>query len=208
MKTLTARRGIAAVLFAALFPVAGASRAGLRQVSRDAAIHIWIVDLAGLPPQVRAQAEETVADIFRAAGVEVSFVECLALPARPCLAAPAKNDFWLQILARRPSHTHPDATGFTMLTRSQRPGDSYAAVSYPMAQSVARELDVPLASVLGAAMAHEIGHLLLDSPAHSRTGIMSPRLDRRQFRQLESGELHFTEEEARRLVERARALAK
>ena len=44
--------------------------------------------------------------------------------------------------------------------------------------------------LLGAAMAHEIGHLLF-GPAHAHSGIMSPRLGPREMRLAARGALLF-----------------
>jgi hypothetical protein len=54
----------------------------------------------------------------------------------------------------------------------------------------AREREV--AQVLGYAMAHEIGHLLLPAPAHSSTGIMHEGWDTDDVRRIVSGALTFT----------------
>jgi len=201
---MTGRRGIAAVLFLARQGIAWGSDAGVLEAPRTAKIHIWLVDRAGLPEKLRSAVEAAAAGIFRKAGLRLDFVDCLSAPARPCLQAPGEADFWLQILAGWLQDSHADAAGFTVLAPSERAADSYAAVSYATVEVAAHQLDVPVADVLAAAMAHEIGHLLLHSPAHSQSGIMSPRLERRHIHLLESGHLLFTREEAALLKERAR----
>jgi len=175
--------GIAAVL---LWTLGGATR----QTQNIHAIHVRLIDLAQLDGPVALQAESLAAGIFRRAGVELDFVD----------EAP-KAEFWLEILKQRP-RPHGDATGFAVLVRSDRSRDSYAAVSWPIVQGAARELNAPEVEVLAAAMAHELGHLVLHSSGHSRTGLMKPRLDRAQIELLERGELSFTKEETARLVER------
>jgi hypothetical protein len=203
MSNLAERRGTAAIFLLAFVPVAAASHLGLGEPPRPPEIHIRLVDFAGIPEKVRTQAEAVVVTIFRRAGLELDFVECLSADAQPCRQPPSEADFWLQILNQRPKNPIRDAAGFAVLVRSHRPGDSYAAVSYPMVQSAALELDAPVAAVLAATMAHEIGHLLLNSSAHSRTGVMSPRLDRPRILLFESGELLFTRDEVARLSQRA-----
>jgi hypothetical protein len=153
-------------------------------------IHVRLVDFAELPKGVEAQAESLVAGVFRRAGLELDFVD----------AAP-KADFWLQILKQRP-RLHGDTTGFAVLVRSDRTRDSYAAVSWPIVEAAAHDLGAPEVELLAAAMAHELGHLLLHSSVHSHSGLMKPRLDRAQIDLLERGELNFTREEVARIVER------
>ena len=157
-----------------------------RQVSPAPIVHVCLVNLAQLPKGVEAQAESLVTRVFRRAGMDLDFVE-----------AP-KADYWLEILQQRP-RLHGDTTGFAVLVRSDRTRDSYAAVSWPIVEQAARELDVPAVEVLAAAMAHELGHLLLHSSAHSRSGVMKARIDRAQIELLERGELFFSKDETARL---------
>lgn len=140
------------------------------------AVHVRLVDLAGVPQKDLARSETMVTSIFRKAGVEVEFVD-----------SAGEKDVWLQILKDPPRDLHGDVTGFAVLVPSERRTDSYAAVSYPMVKAAARGLDADVAEVLAGSMAHEIGHVLLKSNAHSRTGVMVPRLDRPQIRLLRRG---------------------
>jgi hypothetical protein len=214
MNRISARRGIAAVPiatllgtllaapFAAQTHAARHARRAIGQIPRPPAIRIRLVDFAGLSPKVRAAAEAPVIRIFRQAGVEIAFVECLdAAASAPCRQPPGPTDLWLQILNRAPHRLlGDDATGFTVLVHSPQAADSYAAISYPRVLAAADDLDVDATEVLAASMAHEIGHLLLNSGAHSRTGVMSPRIDRRQIAFLQRGELLFTADQAARLA--------
>jgi hypothetical protein len=50
--------------------------------------------------------------------------------------------------------------------------------------------------VLGAAMAHELGHLLLDSHAHSHDGVMAERLRPAELIRAARGELRFDDQQA------------
>ena len=52
--------------------------------------------------------------------------------------------------------------------------------------------------ILGCVIAHELGHLLLGSNSHSDEGIMQPRWDPNQVRQLMMGTLLFTPEQSKR----------
>ena len=52
--------------------------------------------------------------------------------------------------------------------------------------------------VLGAAIAHELGHLLI-SKEHSKTGIMKAYLNQSDFRKARQGELRLTAEQARHI---------
>ena len=72
---------------------------------------------------------------------------------------------------------------FVLINRVNEIADGY---------STARSL------VLGAAIAHELGHLLV-SGEHTRTGIMKAYLNQSDFRKARNGELRFTAEQARHI---------
>jgi hypothetical protein len=188
--------GIAAMLLLTPARVAFASDCSCRRVSQTQRVHVRLVDMAGLLDGVETQAESIVRALFRRVGLELDFVE-----------AAEKADFWMQIMKQRPLNLHRDTTGFAVLVRSERSSVSYAAVSLPTVEEASRELEAPVAEVLAVSMAHELGHLLLHSSAHSRSGIMKARLDRTQIELLERGELLFTKDEATKLVELARRLS-
>jgi hypothetical protein len=60
--------------------------------------------------------------------------------------------------------------------------------------------------VLGAAIAHEIGHLLLPHDSHSKSGIMRAEWNQSDFRNAKSGGLLFTADQAAQI--RGRLVAK
>jgi hypothetical protein len=170
------------------------------EAPQPAVIHVRLADTAGLSVKMRAQLEVIVVGLYRKAKLRLDFSNCQTTPDDACHFALRSTDVWVQILKHRPAQLRSDCTGFTILVPSERLTDSYAAVSLPAAKVAAQEMDVPIVDVLAVSMAHEIGHLLLHSRMHSRSGVMSPRLDQRQIQLLERGELGFTREEATRLT--------
>jgi hypothetical protein len=58
---------------------------------------------------------------------------------------------------------------------------------------------VRLGVLLGAMMAHELGHLLLGVNSHSREGIMSIPWDARKLQHVDLGRLGFTGEQASKI---------
>ena len=65
-----------------------------------------------------------------------------------------------------------------------------------------------MAQILGHAMAHETGHLLLWSKSHSSTGIMKASWSREDLREIAMGHLAFTFQEAEVMRGNAKARAK
>ena len=68
-------------------------------------------------------------------------------------------------------------------------------ILYDRVETVARNADADVATVLGHAMAHEIGHLLLPA-GHSLSGLMGADWDANDLRQAEGGRLLFTPDQA------------
>ena len=61
---------------------------------------------------------------------------------------------------------------------------------------VARRYGQPVGKVLGIALAHEIGHVLLPPPSHSASGIMRPSWEGDALRHAISGDIGFTDHQA------------
>lgn len=83
-----------------------------------------------------------------------------------------------------------------------------ASVYYEYAARLAVEeeyVEFGARTILGCVIAHELGHLLLGPNSHSSQGIMQPRWGREQVRQLLTGTLLFTPEQARVLRAEARS---
>jgi hypothetical protein len=143
-----------------------------------------------VPANVLTQAQNFAATALSHAGMPVTWTLC------PCDTPPGPTDFPVQILDRQPSSRSRDAAGFAVT----HPGaGAYAAVSYPQVLAAADQCDQPPFLVLGATIAHEIGHLLLGPKAHSPRGIMSARIGCDELRLASRGELRFERSEAQRL---------
>jgi len=141
-------------------------------------IAIQLVTPASVPQSTVAAAEQVATTILQTSGVQPFWVGCRAKTL--CLH--------LQILDKA-IPLHGDTAGYTVA--------DYAVVSYPQATAAAASCGEPVAVVLGAAMAHELGHLLLPPPSHSATGIMSPRLSCHELTLAARGELRFTPDQVR-----------
>ena len=108
------------------------------------------------------------------------------------------NEFWLRIVPQKPPALGDETLGFAIHDPVAGAGGGYAYVSYPMVEVLTKTVGTSESQVLGVAIAHEIGHLLLGA-AHSSTGIMCVRWRRAQFEMMSTGRLLFTAEETTRL---------
>jgi len=143
-------------------------------------IAIHLVVPASVSPKTVAAAREVATTILRGAGVQPVWGRCR--PGARCLH--------LQVLDTAIA-IHGDTAGYTVA--------GYAVVSYPAATAAASSCGEIPEVVLGAAIAHELGHLLLPPPSHSETGVMSPRLGCRELRLAARGELRFTADQVHAL---------
>jgi hypothetical protein len=126
-----------------------------------------------LPQKTLRAAEEQAAHILSSAQVKVVWRE--------------RGDLQLQIVNTEARGLAGDAAGFAVLIPG---GAGYAAVSWPTVEREARQMEVDAAYLLGAAIAHEVGHLLF-GPSHAAAGVMAARLGQREMRLAAQGELRF-----------------
>lgn len=75
---------------------------------------------------------------------------------------------------------------------------------YDRVTTVAHERQRNVSDVLGWAMAHEMGHLVLPYPSNSATGIMSAVWSGDAFRHAKDGALSFTMSQAALMRSRCR----
>jgi hypothetical protein len=75
-------------------------------------------------------------------------------------------------------------------------GGRLAYVFYDRVEPLARKYQMSDASLLGVAIAHEVGHLLLPYGSHSSTGLMQADWDDRQFLLARARLLRFTAQQA------------
>jgi hypothetical protein len=102
------------------------------------------------------------------------------------------------MIRRRPVENSSSASGRVMgiaLGDRHDVGGS-AFVFRDRVTHVARERQQDVARVLGYAMAHEMGHLLLPYPAHSTNGIMRAEWNGDDLRHIADGSMLFTPAQA------------
>lgn len=134
-----------------------------------------------IPAKTVHHAESVAAFIFAQAGVSVSWSD--------------RGVYRIQIMNSQPRNHSRDAAGFAVLT----PADSgYAAISYAAVEQTANSLGADPGDLLGATIAHEVGHLLL-GPAHSQTGVMRAHFGARELEMVGRGELLFDAGQAARI---------
>ena len=136
-------------------------------------VAIHLAAASGIPPKTLHTAQERTAHILASARIKPLWTD--------------RADLHLRIVATEPQGLATDAAGFAVLI----PGETgYAAVSWPAVSRGAEQMEVDPTVLLGAVIAHELGHLLF-GPSHTHSGVMSPRLGPNEMKLASRGELRF-----------------
>jgi hypothetical protein len=139
---------------------------------------VWVINAARVDESTLTGALKRVALIFRDAGIRLTWLNCpgTAIPSAACAGGFGDEpDVLVLRIVGYPAgeSVSPNALGFAVAHR----GDSkYASVFRGRVLAmVGRGGPCSEAELLGHAMAHELGHLLLGTSAHSRYGLMAAR---------------------------------
>lgn len=157
-------------------------------------IHVRIQDETSMSPATLAAARTVAARLFHKAGVRIEWLDpASAASLREALAeGPDRTAFWralytVHLVTRVPAAGRSSSLGFAS------PGTRVSTVVYQRVEQVSVDTGADLTVVLGHAVAHELGHLLLGRASHSAAGLMQATLDVERAAQ---GRLSFTAEEA------------
>jgi hypothetical protein len=160
---------------------------------------VTVYNDARISSDLITQAEQRAAEIFWRAALEVIWVNCTALNGArdaACAQVEGSNPFVLRIIPRVASSTSAAAFGVAFLAKDGT--GRYADVFWQRVQELHENSNVGVAGILGSVMAHEIGHLLLGSNAHSVSGIMRAHWEAAELRRINMGALLFlTDQEVR-----------
>lgn len=144
----------------------------------DLRITVHVYNISEVPAQTLAVAEAEAGKVFERAGIQVLWVSGPLTPAEvwkskdrssPCV----RSDIFLRIYNQsmvKPWRVNGSALGFVLPFQN-----SHAIVFYDRVHRLCQIRQNEPAPILGAAMAHEIGHLMLGSEQHSPIGMMGER---------------------------------
>jgi hypothetical protein len=190
----------------------GLGRSGATNVVRPT-ITLRVVNEGGVDPQPLVLAKKEATRIFDHSGIGLVWLDCQSGRAEwangnPCQRDLGPAEFWMRVVTHRPSATSQDMLGFTELDESR--GSGSAGVYYTAAVEMASMWPARVGEILGAAIAHEVGHLILGANAHAPRGVMYAHWGRAQFELIGISELSFPADQAKLLrdgIERRRQMA-
>jgi hypothetical protein len=137
-------------------------------------------------PSMRTAAIETASTIVEMAGISVEWYDCTENGRRPaCQDVRRSGNFIARLMPAlapgttvRPAIAALDTQGDTepplgfAVIDPDTHGAKMVTVFHDQVEAVARRTGVARSELLGRALAHEVGHLLLGVRGHSRTGLM------------------------------------
>lgn len=161
------------------------------------AVVLQMNNIAQAPTGHVWRAQQEVMRLYHNIGVDVAWIGPDAAPAAP---APAIRIVLVPYETGDMLRREKPVMGAAVLTEL---GTSVAYIFYRQVEAQARQYDVSLALILGSAIAHEVGHLLLPDGRHSPDGLMRACWTRDDFYRAEQGQLRFSTEQASLIRARA-----
>jgi hypothetical protein len=139
---------------------------------------------AGVEARTLLAAERETSRIFRDAGVTVAWLNC------PSSIEPCPE----HLLAITIGNVAPER--YTNTSVGVALGEARATIFFPRVREYAKVGIATDAQILGHAMAHEMGHLLLGEASHSRFGLMRAQWTADELQRMAMGSLVFRPEQS------------
>jgi hypothetical protein len=157
-------------------------------------------DAAGVPPRALDQARASATVVLAAAGIRPIWRPCHATA---CISRPKPHEIEIRIVkATRLSER--GSLGFATVDVVQHAG-TLATIYFDRIDALAAEIGADRGELLGRAVAHEIGHLILGTTAHSPIGLMRATWTADEIRRRQPLDWMFSSQQAtemqRRLAE-------
>jgi hypothetical protein len=155
--------------------------------SKTDAIEVLVFNEAGVPSNVLAHAKMEAARIYQPLGLNLTW--------RNVADEQRRHLFTIKIVAAPSSpELHRRALGVANTSEGLNGRTAYAF--YKRIRDFSGMHRVDISAILGGVIAHELGHLLLPSRSHSRSGLMSSAWDGELALRAAKGLLTFSEPES------------
>ena len=174
---------------------------GWQAVGLAATIFIRSYNNFGLPVADLAVAREHAQAILQEAGLSIVWEDCWAGERQPIsTSARCQEPVGGDIVLRLQKTNGTDRSKFVSmgfsLVGTAGAAPFLATVYVDRVESVARGAGTDARRLLGLAMAHEIGHVLLNSNTHAASGLMRADWSRNELRRKDAAAWHFLDSEA------------
>lgn len=181
--------------------------------SFDPAFTVAVYNVAQLPRGTLARAEALAAEIFNSAGIDLHWADATVSNQMDLL-----NDFSMTPATGCTQRLHSESVRVEILSHAP-PGFALQALGYALPcaergvqvtiyadrlEAVSQHTPAAFYRVLGHALAHEIGHVLLRSSTHENGGVMKRVWSRNDWQRAAVTVVPFTTNEARRMLQELR----
>ncbi len=138
-------------------------------------LSVRVYDNADVSKAALRTALDTATQTLRPADVEISWLTCTTASGGRCSVPLGRGEIMVR-LVRSAKGAAPDDESLGTALVDPRTGTGVLATVYvDRVERLARSSDGDLGMLLGRAMAHEIGHLLMGRAGHASHGLMRPR---------------------------------
>ena len=176
------------------------SLALIAQTGPEATIRVRIYDQAHLDRQTIERAQRQVSFIFEKIGVRLEWLTEGEPPLRILLVEqlPPEIRSSEEVFGYTPKDPDGTSSGLAYV--------AYAPVKAFVQKPEPGRPRLNVSDMLGYAIAHEIGHLLLPAGSHSPAGVMRARWRAKDFELISTGTLLFTSQQGERIRDTVRRL--
>jgi hypothetical protein len=201
ISAVTAKLGLGFVLFGSLPLLAAGGQVAVVQLK------VSVFNASPISSSTIERAEGEAGRVLHDAGVDVIWLNCpqaISQSASLDLCSEASFPLHLHLRIIRDSHGLKVSTvGISFSTEDGR--GCYADLFYEPIRQLEEETHVSPSVILGHAMAHELGHLLLGTSSHSPSGLMRAHWTRDDLLDATKGNLRFSQEQRLKLRSRLTA---
>ena len=168
------QRMLKGLLVALFFMSASSAHAQSVAVPR---IVVRSYNMIGVPLPMLIRAETTIGALLRQAGIDSSWRDCRTTQGPSsqsgdqCTEVPTASEVIVRIVRAPRAITDTEVLGYSHVDAYRRQG-TLATVFADRVRALAAALRTDEGTLLGRAITHELGHLLLGTLDHSETGLM------------------------------------
>jgi hypothetical protein len=174
-------------------------------------VTIRIYNYAAVPAEQLAAARAAADGIFQETGISLQWIDCRvpgAAMGAACAGPLGEREFVLRLLESPNPNSNPNPSSSTNPNHDKRlalgrslldvetHGGVLITIDPARTAAVAAQAGANSTLVLGRAMAHELGHMLLGTPRHADTGLMRAVWSQRELRENTASDWHFSLREA------------
>jgi hypothetical protein len=170
-------------------------------------VTVRVYDTTGLNPELHAEALAVAGETIASASAEVAWKPCDArTPGQGCDGPPGGELLVRIVRSTAEQHGKQLPLGDAFVDTAS--GAAVLATIYvDRVARVAHAAGMHTATLLGYAVAHELGHLLLASSTHNGEGLMRALWRVDELRSLRAADWRFTDQESAAIRERLTAVA-